>query len=105
MALVDCSNQRQYLASVLARQEWRRRRVNASGYAPQPALGVALDGNAQAGPSSPRWDARPPSKRNVTNYIAAEEAVRNDYAAWYGVSGSWPSNYVLGASSPEICEE
>lgn len=132
MALVDqLTEHRRYLASVLERQECRRRVVNAGRYAAQPALGVQpagparhghgstaapLEATAQAGPSreggvlSPNRTGRPspppsPSKRNVANYIAAEEAVRNDYAAWYGVSGDWPSNYVLGAGSDEICEE
>lgn len=159
MALVDqLTDHRQYLASVLERQECRRRRVNAGGYSAQPVLGAAgpsssRHGNgslrtpsesesSRAGPSSlpdsgrsvassrldsqyvprraldstgssarqpsddtPRAPSPTPSKRNVANYIPAEEAVRNDYAAWYGVSGDWPSNYVLGAGSEEICEE
>lgn len=131
MAQVDqLIEHRRYLASVLERQDCRRRIVNAGGYAAQPALSMApesprqggcvtspSEGESQAGPSrreaptSPRrthgrsTSPSSPSKRNVANYIPAEEAVRNDYAAWYGVSGDWPSNYVLGAGSDEICEE
>lgn len=51
--------------------------------------------NAEAGPS----------KLKVVNYVSEEETVRNDYPAWYGVSGRWGSEYVHGAAAPEICEE
>lgn len=97
MALVE---HRSYLSSVLERQA-RRRAAVGGAYAPQPVLPSAV-----SCPSPPSTsDVKGKAKANVTNYVPAEEAVRNDYAARYGVSGEFPSNYVLGARDGEICEE
>lgn len=105
---------RRHLSDVLARQAARRRVADPSHrYAQQPLLSHEhrpIYPQVEAGPSSTgKGKAVPspsgPSKDNVVNYIAAEEAVRNDSAAWYGVSGEFPSNFVLGAGDAEICEE
>lgn len=105
MALVE---HRAFLSSVLTRQLNRRQLIDPThDYPPAPVVPVA-------GPSytskAPGVDSGPapapaPSKDNVVNYIAEEETVRNDYADWFGVSGEWGSNAVLGAKDEEICEE
>jgi mRNA (2'-O-methyladenosine-N6-)-methyltransferase len=98
-ALVD---HRTYLSDVLARQVERRRLADPGHeYAAQPALAYASS-QPTAGPSN---TSKGKTKANVVNYIGAEEAVRNDYAAWYGVSGEYPTNHVLGAGDDEICDE
>jgi mRNA (2'-O-methyladenosine-N6-)-methyltransferase len=111
-ALVEHRN---YLSDVLARQAARRRLADPEhDYAPLPTLAhdrraIPRDyaSSSHAGPSKTAKGkaASAPKKDNVVNYIAAEEALRNDYAAWYGVSGQFPSNYVLGAGDDEICGE
>lgn len=103
MALVEHRN---YLQDVLARQA-RRRQVVGAQYEPQPKLSTSIPASSLADPSAEAStsDVKGKSKANVTNYVPAEEAVRNDYEARYGVSGEFPSNYVLGAGSKEICEE
>jgi hypothetical protein len=88
-----------YLAQVLDRQSIRRSLVDPNhtfplqqevkGYLPR------LHQNAEAGPS----------KRHVVNYVEEEETVRNDLAERYVQSGEFGSNYILGASAQEICEE
>ncbi|RSH86798.1 uncharacterized protein EHS24_005071 [Apiotrichum porosum] len=103
-ALVDHRN---YLADVLARQAVRRRIADPGHeYGAQPTLSHASSSHLPPSPP-PELEAGPskPSKTNVVNYVPAEEAVRNDYASWYGVSGEYPSNHVLGAGEREICEE
>lgn len=109
-----------YLATILAKQASRRTAVDPThAYAPQPDLGYGLPTpqatpSPEAGPSASSSAAatgkgdrsgKGKSKANVVNYVPAEEAVRNDYAAWYGVSGAYPSNWVLGAGDNEICDE
>lgn len=97
---------RSYLSDIVARQAARRRLADPEHtYAPLPVL--VHDRSAIAGPSKTAKGkaASAPAKDNVVNYISAEEALRNDYAAWYGVSGEFPSNYVLGAGDEEICGE
>ena len=95
---------RGYLDDVLARQAERRLIVD-----PDHALPPLPD--FQAGSSSRRQGSGPsratiqPSKANVINYVAGEESIRNDYAAWYGVSGEAGANYILGAGEGEVCEE
>lgn len=103
MALVEHRN---YLQDVLARQARRRQAVGAQ-YEPQPKLSTWLPsaGRADSAAEASTSDVKGKSKANVTNYVPAEEAVRNDYEARYGVSGEFPSNYVLGAGGAEICEE
>lgn len=103
MALVEHRN---YLQDVLARQA-RRRQVIGARYEPQPKLSTVVSASDAADPAAEAStsDVKGKSKANVTNYVPAEEAVRNDYEARYGVSGEFPSNYVLGAGSKEICEE
>lgn len=89
-----------FLEDVLQRQRTRRIAVDpAHRYPSQPQL-------SEAGPSRPRAP-RPDvlSKLNVANYIVEEETVRNDYCEWYGASGEWGSNHVLGAGDAEMCEE
>lgn len=103
MALVEHRN---YLQDVLARQA-RRRQIVGAQYKPQPKLSTSTSAShlANSAPEASTSDVKGKSKANVTNYVPAEEAVRNDYEARYGVSGEFPSNYVLGAGSEEICEE
>ena len=91
-----------YLGDVLARQRARRRLVDPEAvYLAQPEITLPLgyatgeDNENQAGQS----------KANVTNYVAAEETIRNDYCAWYGVSGQEGGDFILGAEDHEICEE
>jgi mRNA (2'-O-methyladenosine-N6-)-methyltransferase len=111
---------RNYLTDVLQRQSARRANVDPrGGYAPQPELswrpqpesGPSATAKSRAAPQPQRdddeqgHDEQVKSKANVVNYVPAQEALRNDYAAWYGVSGQFPSNFVLGAGDEEICEE
>lgn len=99
------TDHRSYLTDVLARQAARRTAADpAHTYAPQPVVNAS---HLPPSPPSSEPEAGPsrPSKTNVVNYVPAEEAVRNDYAAWYGVSGEFPSNHVLGAGEKEVCEE
>ncbi|ORY26151.1 MT-A70-domain-containing protein [Naematelia encephala] len=87
-----------FLTGVLDRQSRRRQAVDPDyTYSPPPSLTFA----ASTKPSEPTA----PSKENVVNYIKQEETIRNDYTTWYGVSGEFGSNYVLGAGDNEICEE
>ena len=88
-----------FLQDVLARQTKRRQAVTACqpshSFKPQPELSAAEE----------ITDIGQPSKSNVVNYVPEEETIRNDYAAWYGVSGEVGANYILGAADHEICEE
>jgi mRNA (2'-O-methyladenosine-N6-)-methyltransferase len=98
MALVE---HRAFLNSILERQSSRRWTIDpAHTLPPAPRLSSASSGFLDEAESSAG-----PSKANVINYVGEEETVRNDYAAWYGVSGEWGSNAVLGARDEEICEE
>lgn len=88
-----------YLTEVLDRQSARRRLIDSSHTFPQQ-------------PEIKGWTPRPyenaeagPSKRNVVNYVEEEETVRNDLTERYVRSGEFGSNYILGASDREICEE
>jgi mRNA (2'-O-methyladenosine-N6-)-methyltransferase len=90
---------RAFLGDVLARQAERRKLVDKAHTFP------AAPTVSEAGPSRPRAPVASNSKLNVANYVVAEETVRNDYCEWYGVSGEWGSNYVLGVGQEEICEE
>lgn len=99
---------RSFLADIQARQAARRAAADSSlDWQPQPMLNAFGNGgqNAQAGPSGTSKGVDYISKLNVANYIPEEESVRNDYAAWYGASGQWGSNFVLGAEERQVCEE
>ena len=88
-----------YLQDVLARQARRRLKIDPEHVFPtQPTLSTS---SSDAGPSG----SGQPSKANVVNYVPEEETIRNDYTAWYGVSGQTGANYILGAGDNEICEE
>lgn len=109
MALVE---HRAFLSSILTRQSTRRQLIDPTHhYPPAPVVPVAGPSYTSKAPaagsgSGPTSTSEPgPSKKNVVNYIAEEETVRNDYADWFGVSGEWGSNAVLGAKDEEICEE
>lgn len=94
---------RSFLADIQARQSARRAAIDPSySWTTQPNLN---HGNAVAGPSGTWKGVDYISKANVANYIPEEESVRNDYAAWYGASGEWGSNFVLGADEGQVCEE
>lgn len=100
---------RNYLNDVLARQARRRLRVDTaatSTFSTWPSQPVIPHDQNEAGPSRPAGVVpNQLSKANVVNYIQEEETVRNDYTAWYGASGEWGSNFVLGAEAERICEE
>lgn len=128
---IAISEHRSFLTSVLARQKRRRIEIDPAREWPTPpklatssrhrdtTVNVGEEDEEEnvdkqvVGPSSSsRSIVRrlPPtidyaSKSNVVNYVTEEESVRNDYADWYGVSGEWGSNYVLGAEDERICEE
>ena len=88
---------RTFLADVLTRQAARRAQIDPTGtFPPQPTVDH---------PPSPPSESAQPSKANVTNYVAGEETIRNDYTAWYGASGEFGSNHILGAADDEICVE
>ncbi|BEI86761.1 hypothetical protein CcaverHIS002_0701070 [Cutaneotrichosporon cavernicola] len=96
---------RSYLQEVRERQRARRVQVALATASLSPpsrthSRAPSATTPSDAGPSTP---AR--SLANVANYVPREEAIRNDYAAWYACSGQWPSNYVLGAGDGEICDE
>ena len=96
-ALVDYQA---FLESVQSRQSARRHQLDPShGFPPQPPLAH------QSHTQLPTEPIAGPSKLNVINYVPAEETIRNDLAAWYGRSGQYGSNYILGAGDDEICEE
>ncbi|KAL7418578.1 regulatory protein [Cryptotrichosporon argae] len=86
---------RAFLDDVLARQAARRAVAD-----PQQMLPPAPAPGTPPPPPPPG----PPAKTNVANYVPAEEAVRNDHADWYGVSGECGIEYVLGARD-NVCEE
>lgn len=92
-----------FLAETQKRQAARRAVIDLA-YAWQ-SLPILNSGNAHAGPSGTSKAVDYISKVNVANYVPEEESVRNDYAAWYGASGQWGSNFVLGADEGQICEE
>lgn len=114
------SQHRNYLQDVLARQVRRRLTVDAASASIDAAHTSARVWDPQpviAGPSRARHEdedkgdagaggsAGTPSKMRVANYVPEEETVRNDYTAWYGASGEWGSNFVLGAEPERVCEE
>jgi hypothetical protein len=88
---------RAFLGGILDRQTKRRAAIDPT-YAFPPAPEVS--GTGRKLPS-----AGTNTKLNVANYVVAEETVRNDYCEWYGASGEWGSNYILGAEPDQICEE
>jgi mRNA (2'-O-methyladenosine-N6-)-methyltransferase len=107
---------RSYLQQVRERQRARRAQVALATASLGPsraqsrthsrtpsALASPPGPSAASSSSAAASEAR--SLANVANYVPREEAVRNDYAAWYACSGQWPSNYVLGAADGEICDE
>jgi hypothetical protein len=99
-AMTALSTHQAYLGDVLTRQRVRRLLIDPVGALPsQPEvtlpIGYTDDEQVQAGPS----------KANVKNYVPAEETIRNDYCAWYGVSGENGGEFILGAEDHEICEE
>jgi hypothetical protein len=100
LIMAALTEHRAFLHDVLARQVQRRALVD-----PVHAFPTAPE-VSEAGPSRSRLpSAGTNSKLNVANYVLAEETVRNDYCEWYGASGEWGSNYVLGAESEQINEE
>ena len=89
---------RAFLADTLDRQAARRNVIDPTyAYIPQPEIRnhIPVARPSEAGPS----------KRNVPNYVEAEETVRNDLTERYIGSGEFGSNYILGAADREICEE
>lgn len=87
---------RSFLSDILTRQSSRRQAIDPSHtFPPQPSIDL----------SAIKADDIQPSKKNVVNYIPDEETIRNDYAEWYGVSGEFGSNHILGAEDQEMCEE
>ena len=85
---------RAFLDDVLTRQASRRALVDPAHPFPEQPLRP-----------EPAVVSAQPSKANVVNHVPEEETIRNDYAGWYGVSGAFGSNHVLGAGDEEICEE
>lgn len=94
------SAHRSFLSDILARQAERRSVIDPS-YAFPTAPEVSESGPSRRPPTTTGTN----TKLNVANYITAEETVRNDYCEWYGASGEWGSNYILGAEPDQICEE
>jgi mRNA (2'-O-methyladenosine-N6-)-methyltransferase len=90
---------RVFLGDILDRQAARRKAIAPDDEFPPPPEIKSL---RRADGSTAETKA---SKDNVVNYIPDEETIRNDYTAWYGVSGKVGAQYILGASNDEICEE
>lgn len=88
---------RNFLGDVLDRQAKRRAAIDpAYAFSPAPELAGTSRRPASNGTNT---------KLNIANYVVAEETVRNDYCEWYGASGEWASNFILGAEPDQICEE
>ncbi len=96
--MTTLTGHRSFLSDVLSRQLNRRALFDPTHTFPsQPTItGI---------PTQEADDPLQPSKAKVLNYVSEEETIRNDYAAWYGVSGEFESNHILGAGDEEICEE
>ncbi|KAK8864626.1 hypothetical protein IAR55_001876 [Kwoniella newhampshirensis] len=122
---------RAFLTKILDRQASRRKSVDPHKvFAPAPSLAgqsrppltstssaselIDSASASEAGPSRLAaagssnvrvGDDKGASKDNVVNYVEEEETIRNDYSGWYGVTGEFGSNFVMGAEDEEICEE
>ncbi|WVF71216.1 hypothetical protein IAT40_006016 [Kwoniella sp. CBS 6097] len=108
-----------FLQDILNRQAERRSLIDPSSSstsapAPQPQLSILQQARdytrtssavPRPKPSSEAKSEAGPSKSNVVNYVAEEETIRNDLPGWFGTSGEFGSNYILGAKDEEICEE
>ena len=86
---------RAFLHSILDSQAERRQRIQGA-FPPQPPV---------TGYESAHSVVAGPSKSNVLNYIPGEESVRNDTSEWYGLSGEWGANHLLGCADDEVCSE
>ena len=90
----------EFLSNILARQADRRREVDPSfNFPSQPILHRPTGAKAKA------QERGPALKTNVVGYVPEEETVRNDYTAWYGLSGRTGARYILGAKEEELCDE
>ncbi|ORX35678.1 MT-A70-domain-containing protein [Kockovaella imperatae] len=106
MTAVSVGDHQSYLRDVLARQARRRLKVAPEhSYSPQPTISGSGPSDKMAGLGEPGPSSAKATKSNVVNYVPEEETIRNDYTAWYGVSGQVGANYILGARDHEICEE
>jgi hypothetical protein len=96
--MIALAAQQSELQSVQRRQRARRKLIDPDyQYPAQPAI--------TSGPSLADDEGGVPDKGHVVNYVQAEETIRNDYCAWYGISGEIGGGFVLGAEDHEICEE
>ncbi|WWD17063.1 hypothetical protein CI109_101500 [Kwoniella shandongensis] len=109
---------RAFLSTILDRQASRRKLIDPETIFPLPPpisgrpppgddLSTISHNNVDNGGSESSNSVAGPSKTKmmVVNYVKEEETIRNDYSEWYGVSGEFGSNYVMGARDQEICEE
>ncbi|WVR09721.1 hypothetical protein IAU60_006797 [Kwoniella sp. DSM 27419] len=93
---------RTFLDDILNRQAKRRSLIDPGHVFP---AAPTLTERPDVASNTLKGAAVEASKDSVVNYIAEEETVRNDHTAWYGASGEFGSNYVLGAKEGQICEE